>query len=99
MVSQVIINGRAFQVKSFHQEKVFHESENKNQLKINFTFEVTSEEYHDVTTLLYENDFTVLIPENKVQFQATIQQYATSLTNLYKENQVSEYQLALVETV
>ncbi|MTH51942.1 DUF3219 family protein [Bacillus mangrovi] len=65
---------------------------------IKFQFTVQSgSDYHETATLLYENDFTVRIPELKLLFQAEIKQYSTSTHNLYKENEAGEYDLHLIE--
>lgn len=60
---------------------------------------VTHEQYHDVTTLLYENDFIVDIPEKGIQFSAVISNYSTSVTNLYKAGTEGEFHLELIEKV
>ncbi|MGG0671124.1 DUF3219 family protein [Sporosarcina koreensis] len=75
----------------------FEEKENKNGIWISVTFNVTSEEYHDITTLLYKGAFDVKVPEKQIEFRGTIQQYSTSITNLYKKGQVGEYKLTLKE--
>lgn len=71
---------------------------NRNpRFKVNFKFLVNHEAYHDVTTLLYENDFTVSIPAEDISFAATITNYFTSITNLYEKNAVGEFVLELSE--
>ncbi|HZG70328.1 MAG TPA: DUF3219 family protein, partial [Chondromyces sp.] len=69
----------------------------KERKKINVRFLVKSEEYHSITTLLYEQTFTVKVPEKDLSFRGTITQYSTSITNLYEENQVGEFKLELTE--
>lgn len=65
--------------------------------KISFSFEVSSEKYHDTAVLLYKNDFQVRVPELNLELPATIHNYATDLTDLYKEGQVADYYLELIE--
>ncbi|MBT2652952.1 DUF3219 family protein [Oceanobacillus sp. ISL-73] len=65
--------------------------------ELSFYFKVTSETYHDITVLLYENDFRVQIPEKNITFSATIGQYATSINNLYEEGKEGDFFLLLVE--
>ncbi|MFD1032688.1 DUF3219 family protein [Metaplanococcus flavidus] len=65
--------------------------------KISFSFQVNSEEYHDVAVLLYKNDFQVRVPELDIAFSATIHNYATDRTDLYKADQVADYYLELIE--
>ena len=60
-------------------------------------FPVTSEDYHDVTTLLYKGEFDVQIPANDETFRGKIVEYSTSVTNLYESGQVGNFQLALLE--
>ncbi|RLL42152.1 DUF3219 family protein [Oceanobacillus piezotolerans] len=88
----VKINDRALHTYDFYKEK-----QADRRMKIGFKFNVNSENYHDVTTLLYKNDFVVEIPEDKVVFSAVIGNYTTSITNLYKENNVGKFSLELIE--
>ncbi|WP_277621517.1 DUF3219 family protein [Indiicoccus explosivorum] len=64
---------------------------------IRFDFQVTHSEYHDVTVLLYQNDFQVEAPERGLQFRAEIRNYSTSVTNLYEEGSVGDFHLELIE--
>ncbi|WP_433742321.1 DUF3219 family protein [Falsibacillus pallidus] len=91
MPKEVVLNDRVFQAKDFSHE----EKEGAHQ--ISFLFDVTSEEYHDVATLLYEGAFDVAVPENGLAFRGSIQEYSTSVTNLYEKDQVGEYSLTLLQ--
>lgn len=73
--------------------KFEHEEPNK----LSFDFVVTHEQYHDVTTLLYKNDFTVEFPNENIQFSAVISNYATSVTNLYETGAEGDFHLELIE--
>lgn len=53
--------------------------------------------YHDVTTLLYRNDFVVNIPSEELEFQAEIYTFWTSFTNLYEQGAVGDFHLELIE--
>ncbi|WP_339230133.1 DUF3219 family protein [Oceanobacillus sp. FSL K6-2867] len=92
MKRKVIINGYEIDGLQFHMEK-----QPSGNRKVSFDFKVTSEEYHDITTLLYKNDFIVQIPEENLEFRATIYNYATSITNLYEADAVGDFRLELVE--
>ncbi len=73
-------------------------AQEKKELKqISFEFTVTSETYHEVTTLLYQNDFEVKVPEEKVYFRAKIKNYSTPIINLYEKGNKANYQLVLQE--
>lgn len=91
LASVLILNNREIPLTSYEEEKV------NERHQISVTFNVTSEEYHGIATLLYEGTFDVQIPERNLKFRGTIQQYSTSITNLYEANQVGEYQLTLLE--
>lgn len=67
------------------------------QKKVSLVFQVTHTDYHDITTLLYQNDFMVDIPEQQLRFPAMIQNYSTSIDNLYQENTVGIFRLELIE--
>lgn len=87
----MILNDTVIKLDRYEEEKV-------NGLhKISVDFKVTSEEYHDVTTLLYNGTFDVKIPERDLAFRGTIQQYSTSVTNLYEKGQIGDFKLSLIE--
>jgi len=72
--------------------------ENINGLhKITIVFPVRSEEYHDTAVLLYRKEFKVTIPSNNIEFEGRIVQFYTSITDLYKEGNVGEYTVSLLE--
>lgn len=91
MIKEIILFDTVIHVDNYKEETV-------NGLnKITIDFKVSSEEYHDITTLLYKGIFDVKIPERDLSFRANIQQYSTSVTNLYEKGQVGEFQLSLLE--
>lgn len=92
MSQQVIINHYPIETDQFHEGKG-----DGGKWEISFDFQVSHEDYHDVTTLLYANDFVVEIPEKGMKFPAVIQSYSTSVTNLYKKGAVGKFMLELVE--
>lgn len=88
----IYINTHAFQ-----EEALLRNGRTEEGKRIvEFTFQVTHEEYHDVTVLLYENDFKVQAGESE-PFQAEILQYSTDMVNLYEPGSTSRYTLALIE--
>ncbi|MEH7343884.1 DUF3219 family protein [Bacillus sp. JJ1532] len=91
MVNEIILNDTLIKVYDYKQGKV------NDLYEILVSFEVTSEEYHDIATLLYQGTFDVVIPERELAFRGTIQQYSTSITNLYEKGQVGNYSLRLLE--
>ena len=99
MAEKVILNGVTLSVTDFYEETVVDKITGKELRIVGFGFKVTSSEYHDITTLLYKNDFQVEVPEREFKFQATIRNYSTSFTNLYEKNQVGDYKLELIEQV
>lgn len=99
MITTVILNDTPITVSEYKEEDVTDKKTGNLLHKISFAFQVKSEDYHRITTLLYENNFDVTVPERNLEFRATISNYTTSFTNLYKENQVGEFILELVESV
>ena len=91
LVNEIILNNYSISVKDYEEKKT------KDGNLILVTFDVTSEDYHDVTILLYEGTFHVKIPERNREFQGTIQEYSTSITNLYEKGNVGEFKLSLLE--
>ncbi|MEH7120800.1 DUF3219 family protein [Neobacillus vireti] len=92
MIEELILNDTAIHLDQYKEEKINH------LYKITVTFKVTSADYHDITTLLYEGEFDVKIPERQLAFKASIEQYSTSITNLYEKGQVGVFQLSLLES-
>lgn len=90
MTQKILINNFPLEVNNLQRET-------SERIKISFDFIVTHEDYHNVTTLLYENDFIVKVPEEKLEFPATITNYSTSITNLYEEGAEGEFKLELIE--
>ncbi|TDL63052.1 DUF3219 family protein [Rhodococcus qingshengii] len=91
MVNEIILDETAIKVYKYEEERV-------NTLnKITVDFKVTSEEYHDITTLLYKGTFDVKVPERDLSLRASIYQYSTSFTNLYIKGQVGDFKLVLLE--
>ncbi|MFD0824308.1 DUF3219 family protein [Neobacillus sp. M.A.Huq-85] len=91
MIKEIILFDTVIHVDNYKEETV------NGLYKITIDFKVSSEEYHDITTLLYKGIFDVKIPERDLSFRANIQQYSTSVTNLYEKGQVGEFQLSLLE--
>ena len=90
MNKKVWINNYPIEARNFKKETA-------ERNRVSFAFTVTHEDSHDVTTLLYENDFIIKIPDEDLEFRATISQYSTSITNLYEEGAEGEFRLELTE--
>ncbi|SDM93574.1 Protein of unknown function [Fictibacillus solisalsi] len=91
MANSVFLNDTKIMVRDFQQTTV------NGRRQISFLFQVEHKDYHDITTLLYKNDFDVKVPEEKLSFRASISNYSTSVTNLYEENAVGDFYLELTE--
>jgi hypothetical protein len=65
--------------------------------KVSIEFKVTSEDYHDVATLLYKGTFEIKVPSRNLAFKGKIIQYSTSITNLYEKGQVGDYRVSFLE--
>ncbi|MBM7661841.1 hypothetical protein JOC85_002648 [Bacillus mesophilus] len=91
MVQEIILNNIPIKVESYKEDNI------DGLIKISVDFKVTSDEYHDITTLLYNGTFEVKVLPKGFTFQGTITQYSTSFTNLYEKNQVGVFSLSLLE--
>lgn len=91
MTSKIILNDRVIHLCSYEEEKV------NGLYKVSVDFNVTSDDYHDMTTLLYIGTFDVEIPEQNLIFRGTIHNYSTSITNLYVKDQIGQFKLTLME--
>lgn len=90
MYKRIFINNYELEVKNFQLTRT-------NPRKVSFNFIVKHQDYHDITTLLYEADLFVKIPEEQLEFSAMITNYSTSITNLYKKGAEGEFWLELTE--
>jgi hypothetical protein len=91
MVKEIKLNDTVIHVKSYKEEL------QDGLHSITVVFNVGNEDYHAITTLLYKNDFRVAVPEKQLSFEAAIQQYSTSVTNLYEKGNIGEFTLTLLE--
>ncbi|WP_042456863.1 DUF3219 family protein [Neobacillus dielmonensis] len=91
MVNMILLNDTEIDVYQYEEDQV-----NGLQL-ISVKFKVTSDQYHDITTLLYKGTFQVHVPEQNLSFTGTIHQYFTSFTNLYEKGQTGDFSLSLLE--
>lgn len=91
MVTEIMLDETIISITNYEEKKV------NDLIQLSVDFLVTSEDYHAITTLLYKNKFDVRVPERNLSFHGVINQYSTSLTNLYKKNQVSQFSLQIIE--
>ncbi|WP_188205560.1 DUF3219 family protein [Alkalibacillus aidingensis] len=94
-MTKILVNDYPIEVDKMTSKQMEHNSSAKRLVQLEF--KVKHEDYHDITTLLYKNDFDITIPEENLQFQATIQNYTTSFTNLYEKGSVGDFYLELIE--
>lgn len=92
VVNKIILNDTAIRLESYK------EAQEDGLIKVWIEFKVTSEDYHDITSLLYKGKFDVNVPEKGLSFKGEIQEYATSITNLYEKGQVGDFRLCLRQT-
>jgi ribosome-associated translation inhibitor RaiA len=89
------LNDLEIEVESLHDTKV--EKNGDILIQVEVKFKVDNDTYHDITTELYKNDFLVKVPEKDLEFQAEIQNYYTSITNLYEKEAVGEFNVVLIQ--
>ncbi|MBT2570678.1 DUF3219 family protein [Planococcus sp. ISL-110] len=99
METTVWINTTEIHAFNFKEEVSEKANSHQQKRKISFDFKVTSEQYHDIAVLLYEMNFRIRVPAQELEFNASISNYSTSITDLYKPGQVADYYLELVEQV
>jgi hypothetical protein len=96
MMTTVFINDLPIDVEQYKHEIVEKEMRKLHRLELNF--QVTHQQYHDITVELYKNDFQIKVPKENIEFRSVIETYSTSITNLYEENAVGDFHVALIET-
>lgn len=93
MVTTLLLNSVPLEV--FHYQEV--KASGRKRRNISFVLKVTSEAYHDIAVLLYEQTFKVEVPKQEVLFWGTITNYSTSMTNLYHADKVSDFFVEITE--
>ncbi|WP_203247361.1 DUF3219 family protein [Sporosarcina beigongshangi] len=91
MAGTIILNDKTIHLHRYEEEKV------NGYYKVSVDFNVTSDDYHDITSLLYNGTFDVKVPERNLAFRGTIHNYSTSVTNLYVKDQIGQFKLTLME--
>ncbi|WP_141604179.1 DUF3219 family protein [Terrilactibacillus laevilacticus] len=91
MVNEIILDKTAIKLDQYKEDI------DNGLITVSIVFQVTSEDYHDIATLLYKGTFDINVPDRNLTFKGTIKQYYTSITNLYEKGQVGEYSLILQE--
>ncbi|WP_053075108.1 DUF3219 family protein [Ornithinibacillus californiensis] len=94
-MSTIWINELAIEAENYSLTTVQENGATLHRLELEF--QVTHDTYHDVTVDLYKNDFLVKIPGEAIEFQAKINNYSTSLTNLYEKDAVGDFKVILIE--
>ncbi|MGA9228133.1 MAG: DUF3219 family protein, partial [Mesobacillus sp.] len=82
MIKEIILNDQVILVSQYEESNI------NGLIQISIEFKVTSNEYHDITTLLYEGEFEVMVPGSSLEFRGRILEYSTSVTNLYESEKV-----------
>lgn len=91
MVDRIVLDGHPIVISHFKMDNT------RGLRQIAVEFPVTSEDYHDVTTLLYKGEFDVQVPDIEADLRGKIVEYSTSVTNLYESGQVGTFKLAILE--
>lgn len=92
MTDTVLLNQTELKPYSFKKE-----TDDNGAVKITIDFKVHSSDYHEITTLLYNQTFEVNVPDENLSFKGTIINYTASLTNLYVEGAEGDFHLELME--
>ncbi|MEH7237441.1 DUF3219 family protein [Bacillus sp. JJ1562] len=91
MITAIYLNDYKLEVSNYQEDNI------NNFLLVKVDFKVASKEYHEITTLLYKGDFELKVPERNLACKVMIQEYSTSITNLYEKDQVGDFTLTLRE--
>jgi len=98
LISQIFLNSTPIEVDDFSHSTIPDKKSHDLLRVIAVDFKVSSKDYHDITALLYKNDFNIIIPGKNIEFRGHILNYSTSITDLYQEDQVGDFHLELIET-
>ncbi|WP_322922395.1 DUF3219 family protein [Paenibacillus campi] len=94
----VLINGLSLTALQYSLTKLSADGK-ENQRLLSLDFVITGgQQYHDVTSTLYEPTVAVSVPEHNVQFQARVHNYFTSVPRLETATDTVDVHLELIET-
>ncbi|WP_458122494.1 DUF3219 family protein [Paenibacillus sp. Z6-24] len=102
--SSVLIQLGDLEIHGLHyEEKQFVDASKPDSAElrlITFDFVITgSQEYHDVTILLYNPTVDVRVPDRQLQFQAAVHNYFTSVPKFEKDTDTVDVHLELIEVL
>ncbi|MEW4369580.1 DUF3219 family protein [Paenibacillus kandeliae] len=82
-----------------YREDQLHDSDGgTGRTLIIFDFVITGQqEYHDITSALYESVVNVQVPGKQLEFQATVHSYFTSVPKLENEEDTVDVHLELLQ--
>ncbi len=93
----VLINEVSLEALSYElTQQLSDEGKQRPLLSIDFVI-TGGEQYHDVTSTLYQPVVEVRVPEHDVHFQASVHRYFTSIPRLEKETDTVDVHLELIE--
>ncbi len=96
-LTTVLINDVALAASSYELTKQSSADGKERQL-LSIEFVITGgQQYHDVTSTLYQPVVEVNVPEYEVHFQAIVHSYFTSIPRLEKETDTVDVHLELIE--
>lgn len=91
MIKEITINGRTIPIEEYTEAAV------KEKKLITVRFMVHHEEYHAVTSMLYEPEFFLEVPEKDMAIKAAIYNYSTEVVDLYQPGSVGEFKVTFKE--
>ncbi|WP_226665322.1 DUF3219 family protein [Metabacillus litoralis] len=91
MINEIIIDGKNLAITNYKEKTI------NGLVEISIQFNVLSEDYHNITTLLYKDTFHITVPEKNTYITAKITQYSTSITNLYNKEQTGIFKVRFSE--
>ncbi|MFD1888031.1 DUF3219 family protein [Paenibacillus wenxiniae] len=93
----VLINELSLTASSYELTQHLSENDTERQL-LSIDFIITGgEQYHDVTSTLYQPVVEVRVPEHGIHFQASVHRYFTSIPRLEKDTDTVAVHLELIE--
>ncbi|MTT31342.1 DUF3219 family protein [Terrilactibacillus sp. BCM23-1] len=67
MVNEIILDKTAIKLDEYKEDI------DNGLINVSIVFQVTSEDYHDIATLLYKGTFDVKVPDRNLTFKEVVQ--------------------------
>ncbi len=98
LINKLPLSALRYELTTYTADTADDNAEARQLLSIDFII-TGGEQYHDVTSMLYQPVVDVSVPEHGVDFTASVHNYFTSIPRLEHEEDTVDVHLELIESL